>query len=45
MVAFHPPAIVGVPLADVVGKTKHVPLDGDVVATTRALGVTFGDEE
>jgi phosphofructokinase-like protein len=45
MVAFHPPAIVGIPLADVVGKTKNVPLDSDVVATARSLGVTFGDEE
>jgi 6-phosphofructokinase 1 len=45
MVAFHPPAIVGIPLAEVVGKTKNVPLDSDVVATARALGVAFGDEE
>ena len=44
MVAFHPPDIVGIPLADVVGKTRNVPLDSDVVATARALGVTFGDE-
>ncbi|HEY8549949.1 MAG TPA: ATP-dependent 6-phosphofructokinase [Vicinamibacterales bacterium] len=44
MVAFHPPDIVGVPLADVVGKTRNVPLDSDVIATARALGVTFGDE-
>jgi len=29
----------------VVGKTRTVPLDSDVVATARALGVTFGDEE
>jgi phosphofructokinase-like protein len=45
MVAFHPPNIVGIPLADVVGKTRNVPLDSDVVATARALGITFGDEE
>jgi ATP-dependent phosphofructokinase / diphosphate-dependent phosphofructokinase len=44
MVAFAPPDIVGIPLADVVGKTRNVPLDSDVVATARALGVTFGDE-
>ncbi len=30
MVAFHPPAIVGVPLADIVGRTKNVPLDSDL---------------
>ncbi len=45
MVAFHPPAIVGIPLADVVGKTRNVPLDSDVIATARSLGVTFGDED
>jgi 6-phosphofructokinase 1 len=45
MVAFHPPAIVGIPLAEVVGKTKNVPLDSDVVATARSLGITLGDEE
>jgi 6-phosphofructokinase 1 len=43
MVAWHPPDIVSVPLADVVGKTKTVPLDFDLVRTARALGVTFGD--
>jgi 6-phosphofructokinase 1 len=45
MVAFHPPDIVGIPLADIVGKTRNVPLDSDVVATARSLGVTFGDED
>jgi 6-phosphofructokinase len=45
MVAFHPPDIVGVPLADIVGKTRNVPLNSDVLATARALGVTFGDED
>jgi 6-phosphofructokinase 1 len=44
MVAFHPPDLVGVPLADIVGKTRHVPLDSDVIQTARSLGVTFGDE-
>ena len=43
MVAFHPPAIVGVPLESIVGKTKNVPLDSDLLATARALGVSFGD--
>ena len=32
------------PLADVCGETRNVPPDSDVVATARALGVTFGDE-
>jgi 6-phosphofructokinase 1 len=43
MVANHPPDIVPIPLADVVGKTKTVPLDFDLIRTARALGVTFGD--
>ena len=45
MVAFHPPDIVGIPLADIVGKTRNVPLNSDVLATARSLGVTFGDED
>ncbi|HXG90166.1 MAG TPA: ATP-dependent 6-phosphofructokinase [Vicinamibacterales bacterium] len=43
MVANHPPDIVPIPLADVVGKTKTVPLDYDLLRTARALGVAFGD--
>ena len=43
MVANHPPDIVAVPLGDVVGKTRTVPLDYDLVHTARALGVSFGD--
>jgi 6-phosphofructokinase 1 len=43
MVAFHPPDIVSIPLADVVGRTRNVPPDFDLVRTARALGVTFGD--
>ena len=43
MVANHPPDIVYIPLADVVGKTKTVPLDSDLIKTARALGVAFGD--
>ena len=30
-------------LEDVVGKTKTVPMDSDLLMTARALGVTFGD--
>jgi 6-phosphofructokinase 1 len=44
MVAFQPPEIVTVPLADVVGKQKRVPLDFDLVRTARALGIVFGDD-
>jgi phosphofructokinase-like protein len=43
MVAFAPPDIVARRLEDVVGKTRVVPRDLDVVVTARALGVTFGD--
>ena len=43
MVAFHPPDIVAVPLERVVGRTRNVPLDFDVVRTARAIGVSLGD--
>ncbi len=43
MVAFEPPSIGSVPLADIVGKTRTVPPDFDVVHTARAIGVSFGD--
>lgn len=43
MVANNPPDIVPIPLADVVGRTKTVPLDYDLLQTARALGVSFGD--
>jgi 6-phosphofructokinase 1 len=43
MVAFAPPDIIARQLEDVVGKTKTVPMDFDVLSTARALGVTFGD--
>ena len=43
MVANHPPDIVPVPLADVVGKTRTVPLDYDLLGTARAIGISFGE--
>jgi 6-phosphofructokinase 1 len=43
MVANNPPDLVPIPLADVVGRTKTVPLDYDLLATARALGVALGD--
>jgi 6-phosphofructokinase 1 len=43
MVAFAPPDIIARRLEDVVGRTKTVPLDFDLMQTARALGVTFGD--
>jgi 6-phosphofructokinase 1 len=43
MVAFAPPDIIARRLEDVVGRTKTVPLDHDLLLTAKALGVTFGD--
>jgi 6-phosphofructokinase 1 len=43
MVANNPPDIVPIPIGEVVGKTKTVPLDYDLLQTARALGVSFGD--
>jgi phosphofructokinase-like protein len=43
MVAFAPPDIVARPLEEIVGKTKTVPMDSDLLLTAKALGVTFGD--
>ncbi|PYQ74626.1 MAG: 6-phosphofructokinase [Acidobacteria bacterium] len=45
MVAFDPPDIRARPLEEVVGKTKTVPKDFDLLLTAKALGVTFGDEQ
>ena len=43
MVANNPPDIVPIPLTDVIGKTKTVPLDYDLIGTARAIGISFGD--
>ncbi len=43
MVANHPPDMVPVPLADVVGRTRTVPLDYDLLSTARAIGISFGE--
>lgn len=43
MVANNPPDIVPVPLADVVGRTRIIPQDYDLLASARALGVSLGD--
>lgn len=44
MVALNPPLVEAVPLADAISRIKTVPVDGDVVMTGRALGVSFGDK-
>lgn len=43
MVALQPPKINLIPLADVIGKQKPVPLDSDTVKTAREIGISFGD--
>jgi 6-phosphofructokinase 1 len=43
MVAFDPPDVIAIPLEQMVGKIKQVPLDNDLVRTARAIGVSFGD--
>lgn len=43
MVGYAPPDIVRVPLIDVVGKPKPVPLTSDTVRTARDLGISLGD--
>jgi ATP-dependent phosphofructokinase / diphosphate-dependent phosphofructokinase len=45
MVAFAPPDIIARRLDDIVGRTKRVPTDFDLISTARSLGVTFGDSK
>ncbi|NIA53020.1 ATP-dependent 6-phosphofructokinase [Massilia sp. TW-1] len=43
MVTLAGQAIATVPLAEVAGRTRHVPLDCDTVRTARELGICLGD--
>ncbi len=43
MMSFAPPNIVRVPLDEVAGRTRQVPLDGGVIMTARNLGISLGD--
>ncbi|MEP7327265.1 MAG: ATP-dependent 6-phosphofructokinase [Gemmatimonadota bacterium] len=43
MIAYQPPRITQVPLDEVIGRTKNVPLDSDTVLTARELGISLGD--
>jgi 6-phosphofructokinase 1 len=43
MTALHSPDIVAVPLERIVGRTRNVPVTGDVVRTARNVGICFGD--
>jgi len=42
-VVFRPPIVDHIPLDDIVGKTKLVPLDSGIILTARNLGVSLGD--
>jgi len=43
MVSYQPPDFLDVPLAAAVDRVKKVPAAGDLIATARALGISFGD--
>jgi len=43
MVAFHPPDIVDVPLGQVVGRIRTVPVDFDVLRAARSMNISLGD--
>ncbi|HUF36798.1 MAG TPA: ATP-dependent 6-phosphofructokinase [Gemmatimonadales bacterium] len=43
MVGLNGPDITRVPLDEVVGKSKNVPLDSDTICTARDLGISLGD--
>jgi phosphofructokinase-like protein len=43
MVAWQAPVMKAVPIADVIGKTKLVPIDSDTIQTCRDLGISLGD--
>ena len=43
MVALRPPDTVAVKITDAIGRLRTVPLNGDLVQTARALGISFGD--
>ncbi len=44
MVALDPPAVRTVPLEQVIGSIRVVPLDGDTVQTARDMGICLGDD-
>ncbi|MBI9084852.1 MAG: ATP-dependent 6-phosphofructokinase [Desulfobacterales bacterium] len=43
MVGLDPPKIKAVPLEQVIGSIRNVPLDSDTIATARDIGICFGD--
>ncbi len=43
MVALNPPRIDAVPLEEVIGSFRSVPLDSDILQTARDIGISFGE--
>lgn len=43
VVVYTPPDVTRLPLEDVVGRSRLVPLDGGLLMTARSLGVSLGD--
>lgn len=43
MVALDPPEVKAVPLEDVIGKIRRVPLECDSIIAARDVGISFGD--
>ncbi len=43
MVALDPPEVKAIPLEEVIGKIRNVPVDCDTIRTAREIGVSFGD--
>jgi 6-phosphofructokinase 1 len=42
-VVYTPPTVSRLPLAEIMGKTKRVPLDSGIIMTARNLGISLGD--
>ena len=42
-VVYTPPNVLRVPLADIIGKQKLVPVDSGIILTARNLGISMGD--
>lgn len=43
MVGLRPPNVVSVPIAQAIGRLRTVPLDGPMIRSVRALGISLGD--
>lgn len=43
MVALKPPDTIAVKISDAIGRLRTVPINGDIVQTARALGISFGE--